>query len=142
MRFFFLFLDSHFDVDMVFKIISGIFFLSALVFAIVRFVLFIKNNGRLIFDMSKEILKSKSFHKGVKEYVYTSYPVIASIYADLDFATQYIPALNKVPQLEKIIDRFILEFKKRLILFALIFIVYTVLVNWILKLLLLASFIQ
>lgn len=115
------------------KIISGAFFLSAIVFTIVRCVLFVRDYGRITFDVCKSVLVEKSMHKGIKEYVYTSYPVIASLYAGLDFAAKYVPALTKVPQLEKIVDRFILEFKNRIILYTAILSVYTVLVYWVAK---------
>ena len=64
-------------------IISFSCFFGATVFFIVRLILWIKKNGGQTMELMKSIVRMKSFHKGIEQYVLSSFPLISLAYAGI-----------------------------------------------------------
>lgn len=122
-------------------IISFSCFFGATVFFIVRLILWIKKNGGQTMELMKSIVRMKSFHKGIEQYVLSSFPLISLAYAGIEIGETYIPALKQIPRIPKLIDTFTKIFWKRLVLFAVIVSIYTVTIFWIIKPILLKKYI-
>lgn len=114
-------------------ITGSVFFAAAIVFTLVRFILYCKNYGKLTVGISKSILKERSINKGIACFVRSQFPTVSMIYTGIDLFSIYIPALNRIPQLEETVSLFIRLFWKRIITFIIILSVYTITVFWIIK---------
>ena len=114
-------------------IISFSCFFGATVFFIVRLILWIKENGFQTMELTKSIVRMKSIHKGIEQYVLSSFPLISLAYAGIDIGETYIPALKQIPRIPDLVDTFTKIFWKRLVLFAGVVSVYTIIVFWIVK---------
>ena len=109
------------------------FFFAATVFFFVRLILWLKENGSLTLELTKRIIRLKSIHKGIEEYVLTSFPLISLAYAGIEVGETYLPALKQVPRIPELIDCFTKIFWKRVVLFLGVVSFYTVTVFWIIK---------
>lgn len=114
-------------------IISFSCFFGATVFFIVRLILWIKENGFQTMELTKSIVRMKSIHKGIEQYVLSSFPLISLAYAGIEIGETYIPALKQIPRIPDLVDTFTKIFWKRLVLFAGVVSVYTIIVFWIVK---------
>ena len=122
-------------------IISFSCFFGATVFFIVRLILWIKENGSQTMELIKSVISLKSIHKGIEQYVLTSFPLISLAYAGIEIGETYIPALKQIPRIPDLVDTFTKIFWKRLVLFAGIVSIYTVTIFWIIKPILLKKYI-
>ena len=114
-------------------ICSLICFVSASVFTIIRLILWMKEYGPQTLNLVKNIVRMKSIHKGIEQYVLTSFPLISLAYAGIEVGEGYIPALKQIPRIPELVDTFARIFWKRVIVFVSLVCVYTVSVFWILK---------
>ena len=114
-------------------IISFSCFFGATVFFIVRLILWIKENGFQTMELTKSIVRMKSIHKRIEQYVLSSFPLISLAYAGIEIGETYIPALKQIPRIPDLVDTFTKIFWKRLVLFAGVVSVYTIIVFWIVK---------
>lgn len=108
-------------------------FFGATVFFFVRLILWIKENGSQTLELTKTIIKLKSIHKGIEQYVLTSFPLISLAYAGIEVGETYLPALKQVPRIPELIDCFTKVFWKRIVLFVILISIYTITVFWIIK---------
>ena len=122
-------------------IISFSCFFGATVFFIVRLIIWIKENGSQTIELMKSIVKMQSIHKGIEQYVLSSFPLISLAYAGIEIGETYLPVLKQIPRIPELIDTLTKIFWKRLVLFAGIISIYTVTVFWILKPILLKKYI-
>ncbi len=81
------------------------------------------------------IWRRRSISKGLADFVIQEYSYINQIYAGIEIAKSFIPDMPQIPDLHQIIKTFEKHYLKRIILFILIFVLYTALI-WITKLLL------
>ena len=116
-------------------------FFGATIFFFVRLILWIKENGSQTMELIKSVISLKSIHKGIEQYVLTSFPLISLAYAGIEVGEPYLPALKQVPRIPELIDCFTKVFWKRIVLFAWIVITYTVSIFCIIKPLLLKKYI-
>ena len=58
-------------------------------------------------------------------FVQETYPSITKIYAGINVAQQFVPGLDSIPDLDKIVKDFINHFKKKIILVISLFILYS-----------------
>ncbi len=121
-------------------VVSVILFVGATVFFFVRFAFGIKSYGRQVFEVSKNIFKTKSIHKGIEAYVLYNFPLISLAYSGIDLGSVYIPALRDVPRIPQLVDFFVNHFWKRFALYAGIVASYTISIYWILKPILIQRF--
>ena len=102
----------------------------ALVFAhtLVRMAIYLKKYGRTAVKITKAIFHEKSISRGAADFVKTEYPYISRIYAGIEVAQNIMPELPQIPDLEEIAQTFEAHYKKRIILTAVIFALYTLLI--------------
>ena len=108
-------------------------FVCATVFFFVRMILWIKENGSQTLELAKNIIKMKSIHKGIEQYVLTTFPLISLAYAGIEIGEAYLPALKQIPRIPELIDCFTKIFWKRIVLFVGIVSIYTIIIFWIAK---------
>lgn len=108
-------------------------FFCATIFFFVRLILWIKENGSQTMELIKSVISLKSIHKGIEQYVLTSFPLISLAYAGIEVGESYLPALKQVPRIPELIDCFTKVFWKRVVLFLGVVSIYTVTVFWIIK---------
>ena len=116
-------------------------FVCATGYFFVRLILWIKENGSQTFELTKNIIKMKSIHKGIEQYVLTTFPIISLAYAGIEIGEVYLPALKQIPRIPELIDCFTKIFWKRIVLFAGLVSIYTVTLFWIIKPMLLKKYI-
>lgn len=114
-------------------IITVLCFMGAICFFFVRLILWIREYGYQTFELIKIIIETKNVHKGIEQYILSSFPVISLTYTGIEIGEAYIPALKKVPRIPELIDYFAKIFWKRIALFTGFVSFYTVSVFWILK---------
>lgn len=119
--------------------IGSVFFVGGFVFWIVRTVLFWKKNGKMIFQISKDIIHDKSVSKGIETYIKTEIPAVSLAYSGIEIASRFLPALDRIPKIPETVKYFIKNFWKRIALFGGIVAAYSISVYWILKPFLLKS---
>lgn len=115
------------------KYVSIGFFAASGIFFLVRTGLFIKKNGRITVDVGKQVLNKRNLYKGVEAYVLQSFPVISVLYAGIEISSEYIPKLSEVPSISDLAKYLVKQFYKRCVLFWGLLAVYTVLVFWVIK---------
>lgn len=122
------------------KWISMSFFFSSFVFWLVRTILYCKNYGKVTVDISKNVIKSRSLSKGISKFIIDEYPLVTLTYAGIDIAANHFSALKEIPCLNEMVKLFIQNFWKRVVLFAGLMTFYTVIVYWVIKPVILRSY--
>ena len=115
------------------KWISLFFFFSSFVFWLVRMIIYCRNYGRVTFYIGKNVLKKRSLSKGISQFIIDEYPLVTFTYAGIDIAANHFSALDEFPRLNELVKLFIQNFWKRVVLFAGIMTFYTVIVYWVIK---------
>lgn len=110
------------------KYIAAAIFSVNFIYMLVRFLLYIKQYGRPTWGIIKLVLKEKSLSKGISLFIQQEYPLITSIYAGINIAQKFVPGLDSIPDFDKIVNDFILHFRKRIILVSLLFALYSVVI--------------
>lgn len=103
----------------------GIFSIT-IIYTLVRVILYFKQYGKVTFNIVKHIRKEKSLSKGVSLFVQETYPSITKIYAGINVAQKFVPGLDSIPDLDKIVNDFINHFKKKVILVSSMFLLYSI----------------
>ena len=122
------------------KWISLAFFFSSFVFWLVRTILYCKNYGKVTVDISKNVIKSHSLSKGISKFIINEYPLVTLTYAGIDIVANHFSVLKEIPRLNELMKLFIQNFWKRVALFAGIMTFYTVIVYWVIKPVILRSY--
>lgn len=122
------------------KWISMSFFFFSFVFWLVRTILYCKNYGKVTVDISKNVIKSRSLSKGISKFIIDEYPLVTLTYAGIDIAANHFSALKEIPCLNEMVKLFIQNFWKRVALFAGLMTFYTVIVYWVIKPVILRSY--
>ena len=102
------------------------------VYTIIRTVIYLKKYGRTTRKITAAILKKRNISKGIADFVTDEYKYINYIYASIELAQTFIPEIPRIPDLSEIITTFEKHYKKRIILFLVIFALYTALI-WVTK---------
>ena len=121
------------------KYMAAAFFISSAVFFAARLVQYIREYGKITFDVGRNIVAERSVSKGIENYVLAEFPVIFLAYAGINIAAHLLPSLRRVPSLNKTIRYFIQTFWRRLAIYGAAVCVYSISVYWIAKPLLLKS---
>ena len=106
---------------------------AATIFFFTRVVLWVKEKGSQTFELTKIIIRTKSLHTGIEQYILTNFPLISLAYAGIKLGETYLPALKQVPRIPELIDCFTKVFWKRVVLFTGLVSAYTITVFWIIK---------
>lgn len=120
--------------------IAAVCFLSSIVLFSVRIVRYFKKNGRDIINIGKSIIGKRSVSKGIEDYVYINFPIIAAVYSGINIVTCLLPSLKMVPSIQTTVSHMIHIFWKQLLLFVLVVLVYSVGIYWIVKPMLLKKY--
>lgn len=115
------------------RVASISFFSVSLCFFIYRCIMFAKNYGKTTVKVLRNILKIKSFRRGIRNYVFAEYPKVAKVYHLLNKVQPYVPVLEEIPEIEEVVTVIIQFFWKKLAFFFSGFVLYSLLLYWVLK---------
>ncbi len=68
---------------------------------------YFKQYGKVTLGVAKHVMQEKSLSKRVSLFVQETYPSITKIYAGINVAQQFVPSLDSIPDLDKIVKDFI-----------------------------------
>ena len=103
-------------------------FVSIFVFALIRFILYIKTYGQLTKKLASSVYKKKSISQGVSDFVCSEYRYIAYLFDGLQIVKSVVPELKDSPDGPQIVKTFKNHYRKRIILFSVFFILYSLLI--------------
>lgn len=104
-------------------------FVLIFVYALIRFVLYLKDYGKMTRKIAVSVCKKKSISEGIADFVGTEYKYIAYLFSGLEIVKSVVPELNQIPDAPKIVATFEKHYKKRIILFVLCLLLYTMLIT-------------
>lgn len=105
----------------------GIFSILAVVILAVL-INYLQKYGKILKAIVSDVFKTKSITKGIENFILEKYPLITKVYAGIDFAQDFVPGLNSIPDFEKILEVFVKHYKKRVFLLALFVILYVIVI--------------
>lgn len=109
---------------------AHLFFLLALLLCIVRATKTFLSYGEMIISLGWKIISKVSWSKGTQEFVYTKWPIVAKIFLSIDVTSVFLPSLKPVSSLEKIVSRFLKDYKIRFVLVLIIGLLYILSFKW------------
>ena len=104
-------------------------FTGVFIYALVRFIIYIKDYGQLTKKIAASIIKRKNVSEGIADFICTEYKYIAYIFNGIQITKAMVPELNQIPDAPQIVDAFYKHYKKRVILFAVCMLLYTALIT-------------
>ena len=105
-----------------------VIFTAIFIYALVRFIIYIKNYGQLTKKILASVCRKKSISLGISDFVCSEYKYIAYIFNGLEIVKSVVPDLKDIPDGPQIVSTFKNHYKKRIILFGLFFILYSLLI--------------
>ena len=97
-------------------------------YALTRFIIYLKNYGTMTLKIAAGIYRKTNVPEGLADFLCTNYAFIAKTFAGIQIAQKFVPALNQIPDAPQIIDSFYVHYKKRIFVFAGVFILYSLLI--------------
>ena len=97
-------------------------------YALTRFIIYLKNYGTMTLKIAAGIYRKRNVPEGLADFLCTNYVFIAKTFTDIQIAQKFVPALNQIPDAPQIIDTFYKHYKKRIFVFAGVFILYSLLI--------------
>lgn len=110
------------------RTISIAIFTMVFVYAVIRFIIYLKDYGQLTRKIATSVYKKKSISEGLSDFLCTEYRYIAWFFNGLEIVKNVMPELKEIPDAPKIISTFENHYKKRTVLFFSFLGLYTVLV--------------
>lgn len=110
------------------RYVSTALFFCVFIYALIRFIIYLKNYGKMTWKIASPIIKTKSISKGIADFICHEYKYLNDIFNGIKIAKQVIPELNEIPDAPQIIKTFETHYKKRIILFAACALSYTILI--------------
>ena len=98
------------------------------VFALIRFILYIKTYGHLTKKLASSVYKKKSISQGVSDFVCSEYRYLAYLFNGLEIVKSVVPELKDIPDCPQIVKTFKNHYRKRIILFSVFFVLYSLLI--------------
>lgn len=114
-------------------VLAGFLFFGSFAFWLFRTVNFIKKNSQTSYELLKYIYKEKSIYNGTEKYIINTFPKISLVYAGISIGEKYIPSLHKIPSVSELIKYLVNYYKKQIFLISGIVSIYTILIYWIIK---------
>lgn len=105
-----------------------VIFTAIFIYSLVRFIIYLKNYGQLTKKIVASVCKKKSISHGLSDFVCSEYKYIAYLFDGLEIVKSVVPELKDIPDGPQIVSTFKNHYKKRIILFALFFILYSLLI--------------
>lgn len=109
------------------KVAVAIFFLI-FVYALIRFIIYLKTYGQLTKKLASSVYKKKSISQGVSDFVCSEYRYLAYLFNGLEIVKSVVPELKDIPDGPQIVKTFKNHYRKRIILFSVFFILYSLLI--------------
>lgn len=103
-------------------------FISIFIYAFIRFIIYIKTYGQLTKKIAVSICKKKSISEGVYEFVCSEYKYIAYLFEGLQIVKSVVPELKDIPDGPQIVSTFKNHYRKRIVLFIVFFVLYSLLI--------------
>ena len=103
-------------------------FVSIFVYALIRFILYIRTYGQLTKKIAASVYKTKSISQGVSDFVCSEYKYIAYLFEGLQIVKSVVPELKDIPDGPQIVSTFKNHYRKRIILFIVFFVLYSLLI--------------
>lgn len=97
-------------------------------YSLTRFIIYLKNYGTMTLKIAAGIYRKKNVPEGLADFLCTNYVFIAKTFTGIQIAQKFVPALNQIPDAPQIIDSFYRHYKKRIFVFAGVFILYSLLI--------------
>ena len=110
------------------RYVSITIFAAAFVHALIRFIIYLKNYGRMTEKIALSIYKKKNISQGISDFICSEYKYIAYIFNGIQVAKAVLPELNQIPDAPQIADAFYKHYKNRIILFTVCMIMYSALI--------------
>ena len=111
------------------RYVSTAIFACMFIYAVIRFIIYLKKYGKMTWKIAVPVFKNKSISKGISEFICTEYKYLDYIFNGIKIAKQYVPELNEIPEAPQIIKTFENHYKKRIILFTVCVVLYTILIS-------------
>ena len=93
-------------------------FVSIFVYALIRFIIYLRNYGQLTKKLALSVYKKKSIYKGVSDFVCREYRYLAYLFNGLEIVKSVVPELKDIPNGPQIVKTFKNHYRKRIILFS------------------------
>ena len=103
-------------------------FVSIWAYALIRFIIYLKTYGQLTKKIASSVYKKKSISQGVTDFVCSEYKYIAYLFDGLQIVKSVVPELKDIPDGPKIVKTFKNHYRKRIILFCVFFVLYSLLI--------------
>ena len=110
------------------RYVSITIFTMTAFYALTRFIIYLKNYGTMTLKIAAGIYRKKNVPEGLADFLCTNYVFIAKTFTGIQIAQKFVPALNQIPDAPQIIDIFYKHYKKRIFVFAGVFILYSLLI--------------
>lgn len=108
--------------------VSVAIFAGVFIYALIRFILYIKEYGQMTKKIAVSIYKKKSFSKGISDFICTEYKYIAWLFSGIKTVNYVIPENYKIPDAPQIVAVFERHYRKRVLLSAGCLLLYSVLI--------------
>ena len=108
--------------------VSVAIFVSIWVYALIRFIIYLKTYGQLTKKIASSVYKTKSISQGVSDFVCSEYRYIAYLFDGLQIVKSVVPELKDIPDGPQIVKTFKNHYRKRIILFSIFFVLYSLLI--------------
>lgn len=103
-------------------------FVSIFLYALIRFIIYLRNYGQLTKKFASSVYKKKSISQGVSDFVCSEYRYIAYLFNGLQIVKSVVPELKDIPDGPQIVKTFKNHYRKRIILFIVFFVLYSLLI--------------
>lgn len=103
-------------------------FVSIFVFALIRFILYIKTYGQLTKKLASSVYKTKSISQGVSDFVCSEYRYLAYLFNGLEIVKSVVPELKDIPDGPQIVKTLKNHYRKRISLFCVFLVLYSLLI--------------
>ena len=81
-------------------------FVSIFVYALIRFIIYLRNYGQLTKKLASSVYKKKSISQGVSDFVCSEYRYIAYLFDGLQIVKSVVPELKDIPDGPQIVKTF------------------------------------
>lgn len=103
-------------------------FTAVSVYALVRFINYLKDYGQLTKKIVTSVIKRKNISEGIADFLCTEYKYLAYIFNGIKIVKAVVPELNQIPDAPRIVEAFYKHYEKRVILFAVCILFYSALI--------------
>ncbi len=103
-------------------------FVSIWAYALIRFIIYLKTYGQMTKKIASSVFRKKSISQGVSDFVCSEYRYIAYLFDGLQIVKSVVPELKDIPDGPQIVKTFKNHYRKRIILFIVFFVLYSLLI--------------